>query len=186
MKPIAKMNQLELAAFVQEHLRKHGVDSVLTGGSAVTLYSQNRYVSRDVDLIILSVVHRRALRQAMEEIGFVEQGRHFVHPESPYIVEFPAGPLAVGKEPVREVRDVVLSTGRLRVISPTDCVKDRLAAFYHWGDRQALEQAALVCRHQSVDLDEVARWSQAEGADRQFRFFLQYLEEGWDLSATHD
>ena len=74
MKPIAKMSQLELAAFVQEHLRKHGIDSVLTGGSAVTLYSQNHYVSRDVDLIILSVVHRRALRQAMEEIGFVDRG----------------------------------------------------------------------------------------------------------------
>jgi hypothetical protein len=39
MKPIGKMSQLELAAFVQEHLRQRGIDSVLTGGSAVMLYS---------------------------------------------------------------------------------------------------------------------------------------------------
>ncbi len=108
----------------------------------------------------------------MAELGFVEEGRHFVHPKSPHIVEFPAGPLAVGGEPVREVREIALSTGRLKVISPTDCVKDRLAAFYHWGDRQALVQAILVCRHQSVDLDEVARWSHVEGAKRQFDIFL--------------
>ena len=40
MKPIAEMSQLELAAFVQEHLRQHGIDTVLTGGSAVMLYSR--------------------------------------------------------------------------------------------------------------------------------------------------
>ena len=31
----------------------------------------------------------------------------------------------------------------LKLLSPTDCVKDRLAAYYHWNDRQSLEQAIL-------------------------------------------
>ncbi|GEM_PF-3002824 len=59
MKPIGQMTQLELAAFVQEHLRQRGIDSVLTGGAAVILYSRNRYVSRDIDLITLAVVRRQ-------------------------------------------------------------------------------------------------------------------------------
>lgn len=101
MKPIAQMSQLELAAFVQEYLRQHGLEVVLSGGSAVMLYTQGQYVSRDVDLIVLSLVRRRNLRQLMSELGLVEEGRHFVHPDSPYMVEFPPGPLAVGKEPVR-------------------------------------------------------------------------------------
>ena len=29
----------------------------------------------------------------------------------------------------------------LGLLSPTDCVKDRLAAFYHWKDQQSLEPA---------------------------------------------
>jgi hypothetical protein len=38
---------------------------------------------------------------------------------------------------------------------PTDCVKDRLAAFYHWGDRQGLEQAILVLKTNAIDIDSV-------------------------------
>ncbi len=52
MKPIAQMSQLELAAFVQEYLRQHGLEVVLSGGSAVMLYTQGQYVSRDMDLIV--------------------------------------------------------------------------------------------------------------------------------------
>ena len=177
MKPIAEMSQLELAAFVQEYLRQHGIDTVLTGGSAVMFYSRNLYVSKDVDLITLSFVQRRGLREAMRALGFAEEGRHFVHPESPHVIEFPAGPLSVGKEPVKEVQEIVLATGRLKIISPTDCVKDRLSAFYYWDDRQALEQAILVCQHNPVDMDEVARWSRVEGAYERFVTFRRYLEE---------
>jgi hypothetical protein len=56
-----------------------------------------------------------------------------------------------------------MPTGTLRVISPTDCVKDRLAAYYHWGDRQSLEQAILVAEESDVDLNEIKRWSEKEG-----------------------
>ena len=114
MKPIAQMNQLELAAFVQEHLRQYEIEAVLSGGAAVMLYSRNRYVSKDVDLITLAFVRRGALRAAMQALGFEEAGRHFVHSASPHIIEFPAGPLAVGGEPVKEIHTVTLPTGRLR------------------------------------------------------------------------
>ena len=176
MKAIAEMNQIELAAFVQEHLRQHGLETVLSGGTAVILYTQNQYISWDVDLIALSITRRSALREMMRELGFVEKGRHFIHPDSPYFVEFPAGPLAVGREPVKEVLEFRLTTGRLRVISPTDCVKDRLSAFFYWNDRQALEQAILVCLHNPVDLEEVARWSREEGNLNRFLLFESELK----------
>ena len=59
----------------------------------------------------------------------------------------------------------------LKLLSPTDCVKDRLAAYYHWNDRPSLEQAVLVCQNQSVDLDEVERWSKSEGKGDKFKLF---------------
>jgi hypothetical protein len=66
------------------------------------------------------------------------------------------------------VDEIRLSTGILRIISPTDCVKDRLAAYYHWGDQQSLAQAILVARDQKVDIDEIRRWSKAEGMQNEF------------------
>lgn len=59
-------------------------------------------------------------------------------------------------------------TGTLRIISATDCVKDRLAAYYPWNDLQCLEQAVLVARDQAVDLREIQRWSAAEGQGIRF------------------
>jgi hypothetical protein len=111
----------------------------------------------------------QAQLDAMREIGFQEEGRYFRHPDSNVLVEFPPGPLAVGAEPVKEVQEIELATGTLKLISPTDCVKERLASYYHWGDRQALTQALLVVHHRPVDLLEVARWSEAVGKHDEFQ-----------------
>jgi hypothetical protein len=91
-------------------------------------------------------------------------------------VEFPPGPLTVGEEPVRHVDEIVLSTGTLRVISPTDCVKDRLAAFYHFGDRQGLMQASMVASQNKVDIEEIRRWSKGEDQSAKFKEFLATLK----------
>jgi len=50
-------------------------------------------------------------------------------------------------------------------------VLDRLAAFYHWRDRQGLDQAVLVAAQQVVDLDEIERWSVREGHAEAHREF---------------
>ena len=63
----------------------------------------------------------------------------------------------------------------LRLLSPTDCVKDRLAAFYHWNDRPSLNQALLVCKDAQVDLREVRRWSTNEGMRDKFELFKEAL-----------
>lgn len=169
MKRISRMTQAEVGAFVQNHLSKRGIDVVLSGGATVTIYSSNAYVSKDVDLVNIHSAKGSAIKVAMEEIGFREEGRYFKHPDSDVFVEFPPGPLAVGTEPVKAVDEIRLATGTLRLISPTDCVKDRRASFYHWGDRQALSQALLVARNHEIDLQEVARWSEAEGKHAEFQ-----------------
>ncbi len=102
----------------------------------------------------------------MEEIGFEEkQARYYKHPAAEHFVEFPPGPLTVGEEPVKRVDEMEFATGTLRVISPTDCVKDRLASYYHFGDRQGLVQALMVAQENEIDVDEIKGWSRspAEG-----------------------
>lgn len=175
MKSIKDMRQVELAAFIQDTLRQEGIAVVLSGGSAVSFYSSDKYVSKDLDLVNSDFAKRSKIKTAMMKIGFREQGRYFMHPETPLSVEFPAGPLSVGDEPVKEISEFELETGTLRVISPTDCVKDRLCAFYFWSDQQGLVQAVLVTESQSVDLQEVERWSRVEGKEREFEIFKNKL-----------
>jgi len=176
VKPVREMTQAEIGAFVVSHLAEQGIDVVLSGGAAVGIHSGDAYVSGDLDLVNTRLAKRPAIAEAMAKIGFREVDRHFRHPESPFIVEFPPGPLAVGAEPVTSVVEHHLPTGVLRLISPTDCVKDRLATYYHWKDRQGLIQAILVAQHQPVDLGEIERWSRSEGKAREFREIRPQLE----------
>jgi len=171
VKRIGKMSQAEVAAYACAHRAGRGIRVALSGGAVVAIYSGSRHVSQDVDLVNLYQVRHSALREHMQAVGFVEEGRCFRHPESTTLVEFPPGPLAVGTEPVRPIDKLRLPTGVLRLISPTDCMKDRLASFSHWGDRQALSQAILVATHRRVDLEDVSRWSKVEGHAQAFHTF---------------
>jgi len=163
MKPINEMSAGELAAFVASHLKQSGIEVVLSGGACVTIWSEGLYVSADLDLIGDGTTPRSSLRKALAEIGFVEQGRQFVHPDARFFVDCPSGPVALGREAPKEIRTIEFATGSLRLLSPTDCVKDRLLAWYHWHDRQSLEQAALVAERNPVDLNVLAAWSKREG-----------------------
>ncbi|MBC8335955.1 MAG: hypothetical protein ISR59_00050 [Anaerolineales bacterium] len=163
MKKINKMNEAELSAFVQAHLEKEGIDVVLSGGSVVTIYSNNKYVSKDLDLVNRYAINHKKIRSVMIKLGFQEQGRYFTHLDTELFIEFPAGPLAIGEEVISDIVEREVETGTLRIISPTDCVKDRLAAYYHWNDHQCLVQAEYVAQSQNVDLEEVEKWSEREG-----------------------
>jgi hypothetical protein len=165
----------DLAALVSDACLKAGIDVVLSGGACVSIFTDNRYASYGLDLVLRSSVPKKRIRATMEALGFREDGRHFRHPDNPYIVEFLSPPLSVGEEPVKEILEIRRRGRTLRLLSPTDCVKDRLAAFYHWADRPSLEQAVLVCLAQDVDLKEVRRWSAKEGTLGKYQIFRDAL-----------
>jgi len=175
MKSIKDISNVELAAFIQSHLKKKGIDVVLSGGACVSFYSNNQYVSMDLDLINTCFAKRRDILESMEEIGFRVEGRYYIHPDTKLFIEFPPGPLAIGEEPIKEVDEIKLDTGLLRIITATDCVKDRLVAYFHWNDLQCLEQARLVASSSKIDLKEVERWSRGEGKLMEFKRFLDKL-----------
>ncbi len=169
------MSLARLAAVVCDRCRTEGIEVVLSGGACVSIYARNRHQSFDLDFVLLASVSRKKLKAVMGSLGFEEDGRHFKHADTPFLVEFLLPPLSVGQEPVREVCEMRRGNKVLRLLSPTDCVKDRLAAFYHWNDFQSLDQALLVCRAGGVDLAEVERWSIGEGMRSRFLLFKKRL-----------
>ena len=59
----------------------------------------------------------------------------------------------------------------------TDCIKDRLAAYYYWDDLQSLEQAVWVAKKDDCNLDAVKSWSESEGELEAYQDFLKKLEK---------
>lgn len=83
-----------------------------------------------------------------------------------------------GTQPVHTFSELDVGNGHLRLLTATDCVKDRLAAFYHWDDLQSLEQATLVAKQQSIELENIRQWSENEGYLTKFEQFKTRLDEG--------
>ena len=177
MKNISEMSMEELAAYVCDILEKEGIETVLSGGCCVELYSKGRYTSDDIDLIDRYNGGHRKIKEIMEKIGFKEykMKRYFVHKDTSLFIEFPRGPLGVGDEPVKEVATRTTDTGTLKLLTPTDCIKDRLSAYYHWDDKQSLDQAIWVAQENDFDMNAIELWSEKEGIIDKFKDFKENL-----------
>jgi len=171
----ADISLRDLALRVGGVLKDAGIDGVLSGGAVVSIYTRNRYQSYDLDFITHSSL--KDLEVALSPLGFVREGRLFHHPDTDYYLDFPAPPLSVGNRPVSEFNELREQSGYLKLLTPTHCVMDRLAAYFYWNDHQALEQALMVANAQNIVMDEVRSWSEAEGMSDRFRVFADRLKK---------
>ena len=82
----------------------------------------------------------------MKEIGFVKRGgRHFIHPECKHLyVEFSGSFLERGEDNSITPDELMSEGVKIKIHSPTDCVKDRLASYIYFKARECLDQAVLV------------------------------------------
>jgi len=168
------LSREEAAARVCQALADDGIPVVLSGGAAVSIWSENQYESFDLDFIQTGLARR--VDATMQRLGFRRQGRHWTHADSPFWVEFPPGPVQVGEAIVSEFASRRTATGVLHLLAPSECVMDRLSGYYHWSDLQCLDQAVAVSRRHEVDLGRIEAWSRREGAGRKFEVFRERLE----------
>ena len=160
---------IELATRVSEALDSAGIIATLSGGSAVSIYSENRYQSADLDFVTTALL--KDLEPVLEPLGFVHKGSPrlsvFEHSAVRWYLEFPPAPLSFGGTYIDASQCAVLSTpaGKLRIITATHSVMDRLSAAASWQDAPSLEQAVLVATHQSENIDWIAidTWVVTEG-----------------------
>jgi len=75
----------------------------------------------------------KPIEKILKKYGFKRLGRSFNHNNCPYLIDFV---------------NAVYRFEKLQTISDSlaDCVKDRLASFFHWDDKQALDQAGSSSR----------------------------------------
>ena len=89
------------------------------------------------------------------------------------------GPLAIGESLIRgqDVAEKKTKMGKIRLLTPTQCVMDRLAAYFHWNDLQSLDQAVMVALKQRITLAKIKAWAENEGASVKFSTFKRRITE---------
>ncbi len=171
----------ELWKYVAAHLKSKGIDTVLVGGAVVSIYTDGAYESGDLDFILTDLFVKN-VPQAMKEIGFERKGRHYVHPQCSHLyIEFPKGPLEIGDDMQIVPEEVIVEGKIIKILSPTDCVKDRLATYIHFKDRVGFEQAVMVAKKHVVNYYSVRKWCENENALSQFEDFAKLAPLAKDL-----
>jgi hypothetical protein len=163
----------QLWKYVAVHLKKKGIDTILVGGGVVSIYTEGAYKSGDLDFV-LGQMFVKGLTEAMGGIGFVRQGgRHYVHPDCKHIhVKSLSSFLEIGEDNKIVPQEVAVEGVRIKILSPTDCVKDRLASYIHFKARECLDQAVLVAQAHPVKMAAVKKWCANEGSLETFDEFL--------------
>jgi len=167
----------ELWKYVASYLQIKGIDTVLVGGSVVSVYTDGAYQSGDLDLILTSMFVKN-LSEVMGEIGFQRRSaRHYTHPECKHLfIEFPAGPIEIGSDNNIAPETVEFEGKKIKILSPTDCVKDRLASYLYFNARECFDQALLVAKRHPVNLPKVKKWCKNENREDVFIEFRSKLK----------
>jgi hypothetical protein len=173
---------------VAEALETAGIRAVLTGGACAAIYTAGGYQSEDVDFVLQSAPSQAELDQAMASIGFRRRGDQYFHRKTRFFVEFPAGPLGIGRDiSVRAVkRRIGVAGPAIRLLSATDSCRDRLAAFYHWDDPPSLDAAVQLALRNRVDMKKIRAWSVGEGALQRFAEFRRELTRARKTTRTRN
>lgn len=166
----------ELAFIVCSTLDADGNTAILSGGGAATVYAPEAYQSRDLDFIFQYwSTTDRISAEPLLDLGFIKDGASYSHPSTHLTVEFPTGPLAIGRELITSWDTLREGELLLHILSPTYCTRDRLAWFLFNNDFSSLEQALAVASSHPVDLGVIEQWCIAEGEHMKFRAFADRL-----------
>ncbi len=108
----------DLAIYICDHFANLGIKMVLSGGACVSIYTENEFLSYDLDFVLFDSSDKKRIREILKKIGFSQEGRHFRHVETPFILEFLMPPLSVGEEPVKKMHTLEEKGRKLKLLSP--------------------------------------------------------------------
>lgn len=162
-----KCTESELWEYVATSLSKLGIQTILVGGAVAAIYSEGAYRSGDLDIIIESnKVNDKLLNESMISLNFNKSGRHWVHPECKHLyIEFVSPPLAIGDDYSIKPIEINKLGQTIKILSPEDCVRDRLASYVYFKARECLDQAFLVAHKQNIEIKKIRNWAKKEGKE---------------------
>ncbi|MFZ4506433.1 MAG: hypothetical protein ACOYON_01895 [Fimbriimonas sp.] len=164
----------ELAFIVGEALYAAGINAVLSGGGAATFYAPEAYQSGDLDFV-LDFWSSHGINDApILALGFVKRAQQYGHPNTIYTLDIVLGPVAIGNDDKVGCVTVIENGKRLRILSPTDCVRDRLAHFISWKDHSGLRSAVAVAVRHEVDFRAIRSWCESERSLEPYLVFMDW------------
>lgn len=165
-----------VATIICVHLTDMGFDPVLTGKACAAIHAGSDVDAKSLEFVISEYVVDR-VESVMASLGFkCLVHRTFGGKGSKFEVSFLPPPVAVGDAVVENIYRLKGAKGELKMLNPTDCIRQRLSMYYRFGSESAFLDALAVARKHKVDMEFIARWSDWEWAGDKFETFMKSLK----------
>ncbi len=147
----------ELASYVCNELGKRNIKVVLSGGSCMELYTNAMYSSYDIDFVMRYSYSVNQIEKNMIELGFQIDGKYYILDGSKFFIEILTPPVAVGDEFIQNFASRDTKVGTLKLLTPTDYVKDRLCGCFLHNDKHCFEHALAVASKNEIDTNNLKK-----------------------------
>lgn len=131
-------------------------------------------MSGDLDFVRGWSNNQKEIKEALAEIGFTASTRIFSHPDCKFTIDFTSPPVEVGDVNDPEIRDIGNS---IRILTPTECIKDRLIKYFYYKDELALQAAIAVAKSQPFNLGRVESFCTNNKIEKAFVDFKKAITD---------
>jgi hypothetical protein len=149
---------------------EYGIKSIVVGGFAVELYTQNSYMTQDIDLVF---ARSDIANKILLDLGFEREGKSWYHSELQLSVEIPADMLH-DADYDRVIKLNLKNGDSVYVIGIEDIILDRLRACIHWKSTSDCEWAYRIFKthEERLDIDYLVQMSKKDGTFRNLEKWL--------------
>jgi len=160
---------------IATHLGNKGIEVTLVGGGVATIYSKGKYMSGDLDFVFGWGNNHKEIREALAEIGFTTTARVFAKKGCPFTLDFSSPPVDIGLNNEPEIDQYMVGKTMIKILTPTECIKERLHKAHHWKDEQAFEAALAVAEVSEYSQEKIKKFCQENKMKGTFERFLERI-----------
>lgn len=157
---------------IASYLKTQNIEAILVGGGVASIYSQGKYVSGDLDFVIGWANDHKEIKTALLAVGFTKNGTIYRHPTTSISLDFSSPPVDIGEGNDPEIDTLNYNGQVIKILSPTECIKDRLNKYVGFRDQTALLAALAVAKEAPYSLAKVEEFCKRNGS-----YMIPALEE---------
>lgn len=155
-------------SLLTKEAEKRNLQPIIVGGTAVDIYTEGIFQSKDIDL----VGNRKLIGEILESsFGFRPHGRHWINEDLGIFIEIPDSHLAGDKERLTTIR---IGHSHVYVIGIEDLIIDRLNGCVSWKSETDCKQAEYLIRlyREKIDFVYLKDKARAEGILKKLRVLI--------------
>jgi hypothetical protein len=150
----------QLAARIDEKFKSYHIHSALVGDACLSIYTKDHITTNTLQYVILEKNHNHT-KKALMEMNFHEEDGIYVNETTPFSIEL-LNEIKISDVAVDHFQTHHFEEKTITLLSVEDLFKAKLLAYFLTQDPNILDQLAILCQFQTIDLKAMRGFAEQE------------------------